>query len=100
MTDERPPLIPPTPPRKMERSPAIRPASLEDRSVGLVDSMLNPSAGWGSGMLTAVERELRQRWATVTTTRISRPQLGLHQPVRWAAAMAAQHAALVIAVGD
>ena len=81
-------------------SPAKRPSHLNDASVGLVDSMVNPKAGWGRGILDAVEKELKRRWPRLSTERISRPQLGIHEPLRWAAAMAAKYAAVVIAVGD
>ena len=93
-------LVSPVPGTRRLLSPASRPSSLDQASVGLVDGMVNPKAGWGRGILEAVEGELRQRWPRVTTERISRAQLGLHEPFRWAAAMAARYAALVIAVGD
>ena len=93
-------LVSPIPETKRLRSPAPRPSSLDRAPLGLVDGMVNPKAGWGRGILEAVEEELRQRWPRVTTERVSRAQLGLHEPFRWAAAMAARYAALVIAVGD
>jgi hypothetical protein len=79
---------------------APRLASLDGISVGLVDSMLNPRADWGSGILDAVDDVLGRRWPRCTTDRIRRPQMGVHEPDRWAKAMADRHAALVIAVGD
>ena len=93
-------LVSPVPGTKRLRPPAPRPSSLDQAPVGLVDGMVNPKAGWGRGILEAVEEELRQRWPRVTTERVSRAQLGLHEPLRWAGAMAARYAALVIAVGD
>jgi hypothetical protein len=81
-------------------APAPRPAGLEGRSVGLADSMLNRRAGWGAGIHDAVTAALAARWPRCSTDRIARPQLGVHEPDRWAAAMAAKHAAIVIAVGD
>ena len=79
---------------------APRPVSLDGVNVGLVDSMLNPRADWGSGILDAVAEALGERWPRCTTDRIRRPQMGVHEPDRWAKAMADRHAALVIAVGD
>lgn len=96
----RPELVSPVAPNRATRARTSRPHDLVDASVGLVDSMLNPAAEWGQGILDAAEAELRGRWPRTTTERISRPQLGIHEPFRWAAAMAAKHAALVIAVGD
>lgn len=64
--------------------------------IGLIDAMLNPSAGWGQGMLDAAERAL----TAATFDRISRSVLGDHQPIAWAKAMAALYTALVIAAGD
>ena len=93
-------LVSPVPGGRRRRSRASRPSSLDQARVGLVDGMVNPKAGWGRGILQAVEEELRQRWPRVTTERVSRAQLGLHEPYGWAAAMAARYAALVIAVGD
>ena len=93
-------LVSPTPRSRRFLSPASRPSGLNDSSVGLVDGMVNPKAGWGRGILEAVGKELRRRWPRVTTERISRPQLGVHEPLRWAAAIAAEHASVVIAVGD
>ena len=80
--------------------PAPRPASLDSMSVGLVDSMLNPRSQWGPGILDAVAQALTERWPRCTTDRVRRPQMGIHEPDRWAKAMADLHAALVIAVGD
>lgn len=92
-------LVSPVPGRRERLRPAAR-ASHRAGPVGLVDSMLNPSAEWGQGMLDAVVQVLDQRQPRRATDRISRPQLGVHQPDRWAKAMAARHAAIVIAVGD
>ena len=80
--------------------PAPRPDSLDGRAIGLVDSMLNPRADWGSGILDAVAGALGALWPRCTHERIRRPQMGVHEPDRWAKAMADRHAALVIAVGD
>lgn len=93
-------LVSPVPQRFAELVPAPRAASLDDASVGLADSMLNRRAGWGGGILDAADDELRRRWPRCSTDRVARPQLGVHEPDRWAAAMAAKHAAIVIAVGD
>ncbi|MCY4369267.1 MAG: hypothetical protein OXF41_07550 [bacterium] len=93
-------LVSPIPKSRRLLSPSPRPASLAGEAVGLVDGMVNPKAGWGRGILQAVEEELKSRWPRVDTERIARAQMGLHEPFRWAAAMAAKHAALVIAVGD
>ena len=79
---------------------APRPTSLDGLSVGLVDSMLNPRSSWGPGILDAVADAFARRWPRCTTDRIRRPQMGIHEPARWAKAMADLHAALVIAVGD
>ena len=80
--------------------PAPQRPDLNDSSVALVDTMVNTKAGWGRGILRAVDEELRRTWPHVSTTLIRRPQLGVHEPLRWARAMAAQHAAVVIAAGD
>lgn len=93
-------LVSPVPGTRRLRSPAPRPSSLDQALIGLVDGMVNRRAGWGRGILKAVEEEMRQRWPRVAIERVSRAQLGLHEPFRWAAAMAARYAALVIAVGD
>ena len=93
-------LVSPIPRSGRLLSPSPRPTSLAGAKVGLVDGMVNPKAGWGRGILDAVDEELKHRWPRVEAVRISRAQMGLHEPFRWAAAMAAKHAALVIAVGD
>ena len=101
MVSDRPDgLVSPTFRSRSILSPAARPSSLSGSSVGMVDSMVNPGAGWGRGILKAVEDELRRRWPRVRTEQISRPQLGVHEPLRRAKAMAAQPAAVVIAAGD
>lgn len=93
-------LVSPIPRSRRLLSPAARPASLAGALVGLVDGMVNPKAGWGRGILEAVDEDLERRWPGVVTERIARAQMGVHEPFRWAAAMAARYAALVIAVGD
>lgn len=93
-------LVSPIPRSRRLRSPAPRPTGLAGALVGLVDGMVNPKAGWGRGILEAVDEDLKRRWPGVATERIARAQMGHHEPFRWAAAMAARYAALVIAVGD
>ena len=93
-------LVSPIPPSRRFLPAAARPSTLAGAMVGLVDGMVNPKSGWGRGILEAVDEELGSRWPRVDTERISRAQMGLHEPFRWAAAMAARYAALVIAVGD
>jgi hypothetical protein len=92
-------MVAPTPVRTHPRPRAARNLG-PDASLGLVDSMLNPAAGWGRGILDAVDEAASARWPHISTDRIARPQLGLHEPDRWAEAMVARHAAIVIAVGD
>jgi hypothetical protein len=93
-------LVSPTPADFEPLPAAPRPISLDGAHVGLVDSMLNPRADWGTGILDAVAEALNERWPRCTTDRIRRPQMGVHEPDRWAKFMADRHAALVIAVGD
>jgi hypothetical protein len=83
------------------RSRAPRLERLGDTTVGLVDSMLNPSGMWGQGILDAVERSIRSRHPSVTFERVSRLPLasGLAAD-RWAEIMKEKYAALVTAVGD
>lgn len=99
-TASQPDFVQPVAPSTTKRERAPRIATLEGHSIGLVDSMLNRHSGWGQGILDAAEDELRQRWPRIDIDRIARPQLGIHEPDRWAAAMAAKYAAIVIAVGD
>jgi hypothetical protein len=79
---------------------ATRAENLDEADLGLVDSMLGRGPTWGAGILDAVERTARARWPRCSTTRIARPQVGVHEPDRWVMALAAKHAAIVIAVGD
>lgn len=93
-------LVDPTAPPAERRATAERPASLDGSQVALVDGMLNPSGNWGQGLLDGVEQHLSARFDDATFERIDRPQLMPNPPDVWAAAMADQYAALVIAAGD
>ena len=57
-------LVSPIPKSRRLLSPSPRPASLAGEEVGLVDAMVNPKAGWGRGILQAVEEELKEQVAT------------------------------------
>ena len=62
--------------------------------------MLNPGAGWGQGILDAVEERLRAAFPGTRFERVSRPPLFGAPSARWAAAMRKRYKALVTAVGD
>jgi hypothetical protein len=86
-----------------ERRPVVATArdSLPGSPVGLVDSMLNPAAMWGQGMLDAAEQALRRCFPTARFDRVSRHHgVGSEKSTAWAAAMARLYRALVIAAGD
>lgn len=92
-------LVSPVPARMGTIRKALRSTDLIG-SVGLVDAMLHPSADWGQGILDGVEEQLVERWPGIVTKRVFRTQIGIHEPLRWAKAMAEKHAAIVIAAGD
>ncbi len=80
------------------RPPAAPLASLAGQPVALVDMMLNPSGGWGQALLDGVEDALRPSGARFGRER-RKPLRGEDAGV-WAAQMAAQYRAAVIAAGD
>ena len=82
------------------KTAAERPSSLSGAKIGLVDSMLNPGAMWGQGILDAAEDFLSREHQSLTFDRVARPPVGGPSPARWAAAMADRYSALVTAVGD
>lgn len=82
------------------KTAAKRSSSLSDATVGLVDSMLNPGAMWGQGILDATEEFLSRKQTSLTFARVARTPVGGPSPARWAAAMAEQYSALVTAAGD
>ncbi|MCY4085874.1 MAG: hypothetical protein OXG37_03060 [Actinomycetia bacterium] len=82
------------------KSEAKRSSSLSDATVGLVDSMLNPGAMWGQGILDAAEEFLSRTQTSLTFARVARTPVGGPSPARWATAMAEQYSALVTAAGD
>lgn len=82
------------------KTAAERPSSLSEAKLGLVDSMLNPGAMWGQGMLDAAAEFLSRKHRSLSFARVARPPVGGPSPARWAAAMADRYSALVIAVGD
>ena len=83
------------------REAAQRLGTLDGQKIGMVDSMLNPSALWGQGILDGVEHSVRERNPEASFEREDRsPFAGVLGPDQWAEAMKAKYAALVIAVGD
>ena len=84
-----------------ERTVASRPPSLGGARIGLVDSMLNPGALWGQGILDGIERSIGPRVPNATFERVERsPFAGGLGPDGWAEAMKDRYSALVVAVGD
>ena len=97
--DER--FISPTADDYEVREPAERLGSLDGASIGLIDSMLNPGALWGQGILDGVESAIRERNPEATFERVHRsPFAGVLGPDAWAEAMKDKYAALVVALGD
>ena len=97
--DER--FISPSADAYQERQAAARLDSLDGARIGMVDSMLNPSALWGQGMLDGVENAIRERHPDAAFERVDRsPFAGGLGPDQWAEAMKAKYAALVVAIGD
>ena len=89
-------LVSPLAARFRPRPPAA-PRPLAGAAVVLVDSMLNPSAGWGQALLDGA--------AALAPTgarfeRVRRAPLAGAPADEWADAVAARFAAAVIAVGD
>ena len=98
-SDER--FISPTADAYEEREAAKRLESLDGARIGMVDSMLNPSALWGQGILDGVENSIRERHPDATFERVARsPFAGVLGPDQWAEAMKDKYAALVVAIGD
>ena len=100
MSSDSPRYINPVADAYETKTAADRPLSLSKAKIGLVDSMLNPGAMWGQGMLDAAEVFLSDKHRSPSFERVDRPPVGGPSPARWAAAMAAQYSALVTAVGD
>ncbi len=82
------------------RSPAPRLETLDRVSIGLVDSMLNPRALWGQGILDAVETRLVTTGSSVSFQRIARSPVTPPSSSRWGRGIAEEVAAIVTAAGD
>jgi hypothetical protein len=90
-------LVSPLAQRFRRRSPAA-PRPLAGATVALVDSMLNPSAGWGQALLDGAAAALAPTGARFERER--RAPLAGAPAEEWADAIAGRYAAAVIAVGD
>ena len=58
------------------KTAAERPSSLSEAKLGLVDSMLNPGAMWGQGMLDAAAEFLSRKHRSLSFARVARPPVG------------------------
>ncbi|MFN8535808.1 MAG: hypothetical protein U0556_19900 [Dehalococcoidia bacterium] len=90
-------LVSPLARRFRQRQPAA-PRPLNGREVALVDSMLNPTGGWGQALLDGAETALGETGAAFARER-RKPLAGIPTD-EWADAIAGRYAAAVIAVGD
>lgn len=90
-------LIDPTAAAFHHLTPAPRRALPTRARLGLVDSMANSRAGWGTALLDAAAGVLGTRFDFHAVRRV---QIGVHDPEAFARAMAPLYAALVVAVGD
>ncbi|MCS6800949.1 MAG: hypothetical protein RMM58_03925 [Chloroflexota bacterium] len=92
-----PTLVSPLAERFQSRPPAA-PRRLAGTDIALIDSMLNPAAGWGQALLDGAAQALAATGARFGRERRA-PLAGA--PVDdWADALASRYAAAVIAVGD
>ena len=82
------------------QSPAPRLATFRGATVGLVDSMLNPGAMWGQGLLDAAEAHLAAVERTVSFQRIARSPVTPPSSSRWGRGIAEEVAAIITAAGD
>ncbi|GIW06019.1 MAG: hypothetical protein KatS3mg060_0824 [Dehalococcoidia bacterium] len=90
-------LVNPLAERFRQRPPAP-PRLLRGAEVALVDSMLNPAAGWGQALLEGTQAALAPTGARFGRER--RAPLAGAPADDWADAIAGRYAAAVIAVGD
>lgn len=82
------------------RIPAAR-WSGESGTIVLSDSMLNTSAGWGTGILSTVARLFVERSPHATMKKVSRPQIGDHRPQEWVDGLVDQGVVgLIVTAGD
>ena len=94
-------FISPTADAYEEREAAPRLDSLDGARIGMVDSMLNPTALWGQGILDGVENSIRERHPETAFERVERsPFAGGLGADQWAEAMKKKYAAIVVAIGD
>lgn len=90
-------LVSPLAERFQRWAPAA-PRHLAGAEVALIDSMLNPAAGWGEALLEGAQQALAPTGARFGRERRA-PLVGA--PVDdWADTIAGRYAAAVIAVGD
>ncbi len=85
--DRRADLVNPEADTIEPQSPAPRLATLDSVRIGLVDSMLNPGAMWGQGILDAVEARLVAVSDTVSFQRIARSPVTPPSSSRWGRAI-------------
>lgn len=87
--------------REATRRTAAPRWSGESGKIMLSDSMLNTSAGWGAGIVTAVSEVFRDRSPRAEIHTASRPQIGDHRPHEWVEELQALGVVgLVVTAGD
>jgi hypothetical protein len=84
--------------RRFQRRSLAPPRVLAGQAVVLIDSMLNPAAGWGQALLAGAQAALAPLGARFQDER--RPPLAGSPAAEWAEQIARHAAAAVIAVGD